>query len=128
MLLLVRSAAAGLCDIFLLDAIDVELLRARDDLVERLVEVERRRLREARAVHSRDDERLQVRARQTFRLQLLDRGADRIVELQNLARAAIALLDGFRERLVEERVDTPQDRLVRAAAQARPLLVAAAER
>src|SRR5256885_16745004 len=51
----VGRSAAGFCHIFLLDAIDVELRRARDDLVERFVEVESRRFREPCVVHARDD-------------------------------------------------------------------------
>src|SRR5689334_13459515 len=97
-LFLARSASTRLCDVFLLDPIDVELRGARDDLVERLVEVERRRLREARIVHARHDERLQVRAGQPFGFQLLDRRAHGVVELQDFSRAAIALLDGLGER------------------------------
>src|SRR5262245_5415067 len=121
MSLLVRRTAARLRDVFLLHAIDVELLRAGDDLVERLVEVERRRLREAGVVHARNDKGLQVRARQSLGLQLLDRRADRVVELEDLLRAPVALLDRLRERLVQKRVHAPEDRLVRAAAEARPV-------
>ena len=61
-------------------------------------------------------------------LQLLDRCADRIVELQDFPAATLALLDRLRDRFVEERIDAPQDRLVGASAQPRPLLVANAER
>ena len=128
LLLVVRRAAARFRDVFLLDAIDVELRGAGDDLVERFVEVERRRLREPRVVHARDDERLQVRARQPLRLQLLDRRADRVVQLQDLLAAAIALLDRLGDRFVEKGVDAAEDRLIGAAAQARPILVADAER
>src|SRR4029450_733483 len=86
-LLFVRRPAARLGDVFLLDPIRVELLRARDDLVEGLVVVERRRLREARVVYACDDERLQVRARQAFGLELLDRRAHGIVELEEFLAA-----------------------------------------
>src|SRR5262249_35152131 len=123
-LFLLRRAAARLRHVFLLHAIDVELRGAGADLVERLVEVERRRLGSPRVVHARDDERLQVRARQPARLQLLDRGTHRVVELQDLAAAPVALLDRFCDRLVEKGVDAAEDRLIRAAAEPRPLLVA----
>src|SRR5262245_6036733 len=58
-LIFLGAAAAGAHHVFLLDAIDVELLRAGDDLVEGLVEVERRRLRKPGEVHPRDDERFE---------------------------------------------------------------------
>src|SRR5207302_8034716 len=74
------------------------------------------------------DERLQIRARQSSRLQLLDGGADGFIELQNLPAAPLALFQRLRHRLVEELVDAPEDRLVRAAAQPRPVFVAHAER
>src|SRR5947208_8614062 len=45
---LVRRTAAGLRHVFLPDTVHVEFRRRRDDLVERFVEVERRRLRKAR--------------------------------------------------------------------------------
>src|SRR4249920_1535957 len=127
-LLLVRRAPTRLRHVFLFDPIDVELCRARDDLVERLVEVERRRLRKARVVHTRNHERLQIRARQSFGLEFLDRRAYGVVELQDFPGPAIAFLDRFAERLVEKGVDAPQNRLVRSATQARPLLVTGPER
>src|SRR4029077_11311874 len=80
-LFFIWRSTARLGDVFLLDAIDVELLRAGDDLVERLVEVEGARLLEARVVHARDYERFEIGTREPFRFQLLDRSAHRIVQL-----------------------------------------------
>src|SRR4051812_49867187 len=49
-LLFVGRAAARLRHVFLFHPLDVELRRAGDDLVQRLVEIERGRLREPRVV------------------------------------------------------------------------------
>src|SRR4051812_31199319 len=122
------AAAAGLDYIFLFDPLDVELAGAGDDLVEGLVVIEAGRLREARVVHARDDERFEIGAGETARLQLLDRLADFVVQLQDLATPPLAFFDGLGNRLIQEGVDAAQNRLVRAAAQPRPFLVAGAER
>src|SRR5207244_4064408 len=52
----VRCTAARLRHVLLLDTIDVEFRRAGDDLVERLVEIERLRFRKTRVVDARDHE------------------------------------------------------------------------
>src|SRR5207237_9378056 len=112
-----RRAAARLRDVLLFDLVDVELLRARDDPVERFVEIERRRFRKPRVVHARDDERFEVRTGQALRLQLLHGSAHGIVELENQRAAALALFQRLVDPLVEEHVDAPEDGLVRPAAQ-----------
>src|SRR3954467_3838255 len=122
------AAAAGPDDVFLFDPLDVELAGAGDDLVEGLVVIEAGRLREARVVHARDDERLEVGAVGAARLQLLARLADFVVQLQDLAPPPLAFFHGLGNRLVQEGVDAAQNRLVRTAAQPRPFLVAGAER
>src|SRR5580765_1508698 len=127
-LLFIWRSTARFGDVFLFYAIDVELLRAGDDLVERLVEVERSRLRKARVVHARDHERFEIGAREPFRFQLLDRSAHRIVQLQDLLAAPLAFLHRLGDRFLEEGIDAAQDRLIGAAAQPRPLLVAHPER
>src|SRR5207249_2628410 len=100
-----RRAPSSFDDVLLLHAVDVELRRARDDLVERLVEIERRRLGKPREIHARDDERLEVRARQPPRFQLLDGRRHMVVELENLAAAPLALLHRLADRSIEEFVD-----------------------
>src|SRR4029077_12573030 len=101
-LLFIWRSTARLGDVFLLYAIDVALLRAGDDLVERLVEVERGRLREARVVHARDHERFEIGTREPFRFQFLHRSAHRIVQLQDLLAAALAFLHRLGDRFLEE--------------------------
>src|SRR5204862_6523013 len=95
---------------------------------ERLVEVERRGFREAREIDASHHERFEVGARQAAGLQLLDRRRHGIVQLEDLPAAALALLERPPHRPIEELVGAAEDRLIRAAAQARPLLVADPER
>src|ERR1700724_1158358 len=126
-LISLRRPTTDFRDIRLLHGVDVELRRARDDPVQRLVEVERRRFREPSEVHPRDDERFQIRAGETARLQLLNRRRYRFIELQDLSAAALTFLERLRHRLLQERLDAAQDRLIRAAAQAGTLVVADSE-
>ena len=79
----VRRAAAGADDVFLLDPVDVELRRRFLHPPQHVVEVELGRFREADRVDARDDERAQIRAGEAALLQLVDDRGDLIVDRED---------------------------------------------
>jgi adenine C2-methylase RlmN of 23S rRNA A2503 and tRNA A37 len=73
------------------------------------------------------DKRLQIGARQPFRLERRHHLPDGVVQLQHLRRAPLPLLERLRDRLFEKVVYTSQHRMVCAAAEAPALFVRRAE-
>src|SRR5262249_18280529 len=126
---LVRRAA-GPRELVRLDRICVELLRRSQHLLQRRVEVRllRALLLEAVGIDPRYDEPAQVRALESLRLERLDGGGDRLLQVHDLRGAFLAPGERLRQLLLEELVHALQDRVVGASRKTAVLLVADAER
>ena len=99
-----------------LDLEDADRLGGAQHPAEHVVEIEVGGSREADRVDARDDERTDIWAREAAFLQLVDNGSHRIVDLENLVAAALALLEGGAHGFVEEGISLPEDGLIRATA------------
>src|SRR5262249_15932285 len=122
--------AARAREVFRLDFFRIEFRRRLVHALDRLVEIERRGVlrAEAQRIEARDDEAPEIRARHAARFERLDFLHDEVVERHQRLGARGADYQRRLERLLEELVDALEQRCVRAAAEARALLVADAER
>src|SRR6185503_16577148 len=77
----VLGGAARRDDVFLPDLVDIESLDLAADGLQQILEL-RRLLHEAQRVAARDHERLEVRAHEALRLELLHHLGDALVELE----------------------------------------------
>ncbi len=99
---------SGAGDVFLADLVRVELRGRRPHLLDHLVEVERRRLREPDRIHPGDHERTEVGGGRPLLLEFLDGCADGVVHLEQRPAPPLPLANRVAERLVEEIVDAPE--------------------
>src|SRR5581483_842114 len=118
----------GSLDVLVPDLPEVEGADVLGELREGLLEGGKGLPRARERGRAREEVGLQERVVQAAALQLLHRGAERLVRLAHEGRALFALGKRLREAPLEELVDALQDRGERAAREALVLLVEQAER
>ena len=79
-------------------------------------------------VHTSDDERFQIGARETPGLQSGDNFRDRIIQLEHLCRTAFPFAERLWHRFLEELVDSTKDWVIRPTTQAASLFMRRTQR
>src|SRR5262249_12483441 len=110
-----RRWAAAARDLVRFDLPCVEPSRARDHLVDGLVEIGHCLALKAQWVDTGDDERLEVRALETARLHALHCFVHEIVQLEELVRPLATRRKRRRQLGGEEFVAALEDRMIRAS-------------